>query len=85
MWLRLQAFHLRQALQITARRGQHCRHHHVKTIGMQIKIPGGDFALMRASKSTFPELLWLIFVELEIDFGSTFSKYLPPDVKWVPG
>lgn len=49
---------------------------HVKTIGMQIKYPGGDFGPLGCGNQ--PSLvLRLIFVEWDIDLGSTFCKYLP--------
>lgn len=49
---------------------------HVKTIGMQIKYLGGDFGPLGCGNQ--PSLvLWLIFVEWDIDLGSTFCKYLP--------
>lgn len=47
-----------------------------KTIGMQIKHPGGDFGPL--GRRNQPSLvLGLIFVEWVIDLGSTFCKYLP--------
>lgn len=43
---------------------------------MQIKYPGGDFGPL--GRRNQPSLvLWLIFVEWDIDLGSTFCKYLP--------
>lgn len=40
------------------------------------QTPRGDFGLLGSSNLPSP-VLWQIFVERNIDFGSTFCKYLP--------
>lgn len=51
---------------------------------MQIKYPGGDFGPPGCGNQ--PSLvLRLIFVEWDIDLGSTFCKYLPRGRREGPG
>lgn len=62
-----------------ARRGSPCGALHRSpgtTIGMQIKYPRGDFGPL-GHRNQASLVLWLIFVEWDIDLGSTFGKYLP--------
>lgn len=58
----------------------HLAEHYTEAVSKQLECksntPGGDFGpLGRRNQASL--VLWLIFVEWDIDLGSTFCKYLP--------